>query len=138
MEAWRSRCVAEIASLASAADSLVSAARKLRTEARRAVQRAAAGASKMSEGMGRGVEDRKTEIWSALVDELGETKAIYLVDTDDYPSTEEEDERDEATRSELDDLPSPDVEDSMDQAVESLEAMESGLSDLLSSLRRIK
>jgi hypothetical protein len=138
MEAWRKKSIAEIEALESRASGVLEDAKKLRAGAVAALYKIATAVPKLSSALSNGIEDRHKQIMKALIALHGEADALEMVDTEDYPDTSEEDDRDEESSSALDNLDIPDVDDSMTQAVDSLDGTVDALSELLSGLRGIR
>jgi hypothetical protein len=138
MEAWRTKALGDLVPLHKRVSLIIHDLKSLRTDAIRTVGKTGSQASKMSTLLSNGIEARRAEVHKALVKEVGEDEAFALIDTEDYPDTSAEDERDEATASLLDDIPSTDPEDLVDQTLEPLESLEEQISALLTHLKGIK
>lgn len=138
MEAWCVKSIGELGLLKTRAAAVIQEVKRLRADAKRVVGNTISVASKMSESLQAGIEERGNDIYRALVKELGEAEAFALIDTEEYPNTLEDDEHDEESANLLDELPGLDPEDLMDQAIEPLESLEEGISELLTSLKGIK
>ncbi len=137
MEVWQAKCIEELMPLKMALDSVVRDLKTIRKTAKHILARTNMS-REMSSKLSQGIEDRANAIHSSLVKELGQDEADDLIDSDEYPSTLEEDERDETTAALLDDFESPDPEDSVDSAIDSLEELEEAVSKLLGSFKKLK
>lgn len=137
MEAWKTKCIEEITALKIAMSSIIHDAKRVRAYAKSAVAKTSM-ASKMSDKLSQGIEDRQNAVHSALVKELGQEEADAMIDSDEYPDTSAEDERDEETASLLYDIENPDAEDLLDQAIDPLESLEEAISNLLGAFKKIK
>lgn len=137
MEAWRAKCIEELIPLKAALSAVIHDVKRIRVAAKSVVAKTSMS-SEMSSKLSQGVEDRQNDVHKALVKELGQEEADGLIDTDEYPDTSEEDERDDKTMALLDDIDSPDPEDLMDQVIDPLESLEEGISALLASFKKLK
>lgn len=137
MEAWRAKCIEELIPLKAALSAVIHDVKRIRAAAKSVVAKTSMS-SEMSSKLSQGVEDRQNDVHKALVKELGQEEADDLIDTDEYPDTSEEDERDDKTMALLDDIDSPDPEDLMDQVIDPLESLEEGIAALLASFKKLK
>jgi hypothetical protein len=135
---WRTNTVAAVSDLKDRVGTLISATKKLGADAKRVVNGISGAAEKLSHAMEGAVEDRHSKIMADLIKEHGKEEADLMVDTDDYPDTSKEDERDENACAALNNLETPDIDDATDQAIESLDGLEDGLQQLLAGLKEIR
>ena len=134
---WRASAAADVRTVRERVTELISEAKRLRTDARRIVGGIAGSVEKLGQALDGEIEDRQIRIMSAFASKYGPEQARLMVDSDDWPDTSREDERDEGARDGVYNLEFPDVEDSMDQVISSLDDLDDGLEQLLNGLKEI-
>lgn len=134
---WRTNAVGAVSDLKDRVGTLISATRKLGSDAKRIVKGISGQAEKLSQAMESTVEDRRAKIMAELIKEHGKDEAELMVDTDDCPDTSKEDERDESAHTALYNLEMPDVDDAVVQVIDSLDILKAGLKQLLTGLKEI-